>query len=58
MKMKLKKGLVCTTFSTRDDELLALPIGKSLCICAGFGLGDKILTHSLAIGQSGDDKCS
>jgi hypothetical protein len=46
--MKLKKGLGCTTFSTRDDDLLALPIGKSLCICAGFGPGDKILAHSLA----------
>jgi len=27
--------------------LLALPIGKRLCIYAGFGLGDKILAHSL-----------
>jgi hypothetical protein len=46
--MKLKKGLGCTTFSIRDDELLALFIGKSLCICAGFGPGDKIFSHSLA----------
>jgi hypothetical protein len=28
--------------------LLALPIGKRLGICAGFGLGDKILAHPLA----------
>jgi len=28
--------------------LLALPIEKRLHICAGFGLGDKILAHSLA----------
>jgi hypothetical protein len=28
--------------------LLDLPIGKRLCICARFGLGDKILAHSLA----------
>jgi len=27
--------------------LLAMPIGKRLCICARFGLGDKILAHSL-----------
>jgi hypothetical protein len=46
--MKLKKGLGCTTFSTRDDDLMAQPIGKRLRICAGFGLGDKILAHSLA----------
>jgi hypothetical protein len=46
--MKLKKGLGCTTFSTRDDDLLALPIGKTICICVGFGSGDKILAHSLA----------
>jgi hypothetical protein len=25
-----------------------MPIGKKLHIYAGFGLGDKILTHSLA----------
>jgi hypothetical protein len=28
--------------------LLALPIGKRLLIGARFGLGDKILAHSLA----------
>jgi hypothetical protein len=28
--------------------LLALPIGKKLHIYARFGLGDKILVHSLA----------
>jgi hypothetical protein len=28
--------------------LLALSIGKRLCVYAGFGLGDKILAHSLA----------
>jgi hypothetical protein len=28
--------------------LLALPIGKRLCIYARFELGDKILVHSLA----------
>jgi hypothetical protein len=28
--------------------LLALPKMKRLCICAGFGLGDIILAHSLA----------
>jgi hypothetical protein len=28
--------------------LLVLPIGKKLHICVGFGLGDKILAHSLA----------
>jgi hypothetical protein len=33
---------------------LALPIGKILRICARFGLGDKVLVHSLAYG----DKCS
>jgi len=27
--------------------LLALPIGKRLGICAGFGLGDKNFAHSL-----------
>jgi len=27
---------------------LALPIGKRLCICVGFGLGDKNFAHSLA----------
>jgi hypothetical protein len=36
--------------------LLALPIGKKLCICARFGLGDKNLAHS--VGQCGDNKCS
>jgi hypothetical protein len=46
--MKLKKGLGCTTFSTRDDDLLGLPIGKRLCICVGFGFGNKIFAHSLA----------
>jgi len=30
------------------DYLLVLPIGKRLHICAGFGLGDKILANSLA----------
>jgi len=29
-------------------DLLALPIGKKLRIYVEFGLGDKILTHSLA----------
>jgi hypothetical protein len=28
--------------------LLALPIGKRLCISAGFGLGNKKFAHSLA----------
>ncbi len=28
--------------------LLALPIGKRLCICVGFGLGNINLAHSLA----------
>jgi hypothetical protein len=30
------------------DYLLALPKGKRVHICGGFGLGDKILDHSLA----------
>jgi hypothetical protein len=32
----------------RRSVLLALPIGKRLHIYVGFGLGDKILAHSLA----------
>ncbi len=37
-----------STIHKRTSSLLALPIGKRLHICAGFGLGDKILVHSLA----------
>jgi hypothetical protein len=32
----------------KEGSLLALPIRKKLCTCVGFGLGDKILAHSLA----------
>ncbi len=35
--------------------LLAFIVGKRLCICANFGLGDKILT---LISQFGDDNYS
>jgi len=46
-KWNWKKGWYAPHLVLGDDELLALPIGKSLCICAGFGPGDKILAHSL-----------
>jgi hypothetical protein len=32
----------------KEGSLLALPIGKRLCIYVGFGLKDKNLAHSLA----------
>jgi hypothetical protein len=37
-----------STIHKRTSSLLVLPIGKRLHICVGFGLGDKILAHSLA----------
>jgi hypothetical protein len=35
-------------FVMKTSILLALPIGKRLCICAGFRLGDNIFAHSMA----------
>ncbi len=44
---------ICNDFSLQNEldetykKILTLPIGKRLHICARFGLGNKILAHSL-----------